>query len=151
VSNTEGAFGGARHLSHFDTSDLVIAIAFPRYIKDTIELARLAKLRRIPILAVTDSHQSPLAAIADTSLYAFSERQLSSVSNASALAIIEALVAAVAHSTPSSVRRAEEFTSLVLPWLEVGPSKERISKPIPANFASPPPRLGRSTRKSKAP
>jgi DNA-binding MurR/RpiR family transcriptional regulator len=151
VSNTEGAFGGARHLSHFDTSDLVIAIAFPRYIKDTIELARLAKLRRIPILAVTDSHQSPLAAIADTSLYAFSERQLSSVSNASALAIIEALVAAVAHSTPSSVRRAEEFTSLVLPWLEVGPSKGRTSAPVRANFASPPPRLGRSTRKSKAP
>jgi DNA-binding MurR/RpiR family transcriptional regulator len=150
VSNAEGAFGAARYLSHFGASDLVAAIAFPRYIKDTIELARLARARGARVLAITDSHQSPLAAVADTSLYAFSARQLASVSNASALAVVEALVAAVAHCTPSSVRRAEEFTSLVLPWLEVGPSKERTGKSIRADLISPPLKPGRRARKSKA-
>ncbi|KAB0268072.1 MurR/RpiR family transcriptional regulator [Microvirga brassicacearum] len=120
VSNGDGGLGVVRHLSRFDASDLVIAIAFPRYIKDTISLAALAKSREIPVLAITDTHHSPLAALAQVSLYACSERHFASVSNAAALSLIESLLAAVSHRTPASVQRAETFTSCALPWIEVG-------------------------------
>ncbi|HVM10859.1 MAG TPA: MurR/RpiR family transcriptional regulator [Actinomycetota bacterium] len=123
VANGGGGAGVARHLSGFDGSDLVIAIAFPRYMKDTISLAGLARSREVPVLAITDSHHSPLAALATVSLHACSRRQFASVSNAAALAVVEALLAAVAHRTPKSVHRAEAFTACALPWIEAGPAR----------------------------
>jgi DNA-binding MurR/RpiR family transcriptional regulator len=119
VANGDGGLGAARHISRMGERDLVIAIAFPRYIKDTVRIATLARSRGVPVLAVTDSHRSPLAAVARISLYASSRRQFASVSNAAALALIEALLAAVAHRTPTSVDRAEAFTACALPWIEV--------------------------------
>lgn len=109
---------GARHLARMGPSDLVIAIAFPRYIKDTVRLASTAKAHAIPILAITDCYRSPLAAHASLSLFVSVQRKFSSASNASALALIEALLAAVSHRSPASVQRAEAFTELALPWIE---------------------------------
>ncbi len=120
ITNSEGAIGAARHLFRYSDADLVIAIAFPRYIKDTIHLARFASEHGVPVLALTDSHRSPLAGFAVTSLYVHASRQITPVSNASILAVIEALVAAVAHKSPTSGKDAEEFTKLALPWIDVG-------------------------------
>jgi DNA-binding MurR/RpiR family transcriptional regulator len=143
-ANTDGGMGAARQLCRFGRGDLVIAIAFPRYMKDTIELARQAKERGTSVLAITDSHQSPLASVADVNLYAVANRQFASVANGSALVLIEALVAAVAHRAPGALRRAEEFTSFVLPWLEnpSGPSGEERAEAPPAAR----PRAGRGRR-----
>jgi DNA-binding MurR/RpiR family transcriptional regulator len=118
AGNAEGGFGAARQISRFGPKDLVIAVAFPRYMKDTITLARQSKPRGARVMAITDSPQSPLAPIADLCFYVQADRQSASTSNASALALIEALVAAAAHGAPGSLRRAEEFTSFVLPWIE---------------------------------
>jgi DNA-binding MurR/RpiR family transcriptional regulator len=120
ISNSEGAIGAARHLFRFTQDDLVIAIAFPRYIKDTLQLARLASEKGIPVLALTDSHRSPLARIATARIYVHAARQITPVSNASVLAVIEGLVAAVAHRNPNSGKDAEEFTRLALPWIDMG-------------------------------
>ena len=120
IANFEGGVGAARQLMGFGRDDLVIAIAFPRYVRDTIQLARLAHAHGVAILAITDSHQSPLAGLAKISLFCRSNRSFASMSNASALALIEALVAAVSLRLPESVRKAEEFTTLALPFLEVG-------------------------------
>lgn len=111
-------FTGARYLSRMGPADLAIAIAFPRYIKDTVQLAAIGQSRRIPVLAITDSHRSPLAAHAKLSLYATAHREFASVSNAAALALVEALLAAIAHRTPASVHRAEAVTETALPWIE---------------------------------
>ena len=118
VAMNGGGLGAARHLSLMGASDLVIAIAFPRYVKDTVRLAATAKEQGIPVLAITDSHRSPLAAQATLSLFADVRRQYASVSNAAALALIEALLAAASHGAPTSVQRAEAFTQLALPWIE---------------------------------
>lgn len=127
VANFEGALGAARQLVGFGADDLLIAIGFPRYVRDTVQLARLAKSHGIPILAITDSHQSPLAALAEVSFFCRSERSFAAMSNASAVAMIEALVAAVSLRLPHAVKRAEEFTALAVPFLDMGglPLKKR--------------------------
>lgn len=111
---------GVRHLARMGPADLVIAIAFPRYIKDTVRLAAVARSRHIPVLAITDCYRSALAKHADLSLFVSVQRKFASVSNAAALAMIEAVLAAVSHRTPLTVKRAETFTELALPWIEAG-------------------------------
>ena len=118
VALNGSGLSAVRHLGLMAPSDLVIAIAFPRYIKDTVRLAATARGQGIPVLAITDSYRSPLAAQARLSLFANVRRQYASASNAAALALIEALLAAASHATPTSVQRAEAFTQLALPWIE---------------------------------
>lgn len=118
IANYGGALGVARQFVELDENDLAIAIAFPNYIKDVIQLAGLARVRGTKVLAITDSHRSPLAPLADINLFCRAERQFGSVSNASLIALIEALAAAVAHRTGDAVKRAEDYTALELPWLE---------------------------------
>ncbi|WP_293812797.1 MurR/RpiR family transcriptional regulator [uncultured Bosea sp.] len=118
VSGGSGGFAGLRHIVGMDGRDLVIAIAFPRYIKDTVRLAALARSRGVPVLSITDSHRSPLAAIGDVNLYIAARRQFGTVSNAAILAVIESLLGAVLHAHPATIRHAEAFAELTLPWIE---------------------------------
>ena len=41
--------------------DIVIAISFPRYSKNTFDLVDLLRERRVPVIGITDSYHSPLA------------------------------------------------------------------------------------------
>ena len=118
VGGGSGGFTGLRHIANMGENDLVIAIAFPRYIKDTVRLAALARTRSIPVLTITDSHRSPLAAIGDTNIYVAAQRQFGTVSNAAILAIIEALLGAVLHAHPTTISHAETFAELSVPWIE---------------------------------
>jgi DNA-binding MurR/RpiR family transcriptional regulator len=113
----EGASYGARTLFRFSSDDLLIAIAYPRYMDDTISLARRAREASIPVLAMTDRVTSPLAPLATISLYANTESQYFSNSDASALAHIEALCSAVAHQAKGSLAAATQLAQAVLPWL----------------------------------
>lgn len=45
VASTSGGAGAARQLFRFDATDLVIAIAFPRYIRDTVQVTQFAAKR----------------------------------------------------------------------------------------------------------
>jgi hypothetical protein len=65
--------------------------------------------------------------LADVTLYAHVNRQIASTSNATVLALLEALVAALAHRTEGAVQRAEQMAHGVLPWLQV----DRSSGPAP--------------------
>jgi DNA-binding MurR/RpiR family transcriptional regulator len=118
VVGGSGGFTGLRHIANMSAKDLVIAIAFPRYIKDTVRLAALAKSRSIPVLTITDSHRSPLAAIGDINIYVAAQRQFGTVSNAAILAVIEALLGAILHGHPATLKHAETFAELSLPWIE---------------------------------
>lgn len=118
AADGSGGFVGVRHIANMSRKDLVIAIAFPRYIKDTVSLAALARSRSIPVLAITDSHRSPLAAIGDVRIYVASQRQFGTVSNAVVLAVIEALLGAILHAHPATMSRAETFAELSVPWIE---------------------------------
>lgn len=120
VENLAGPGGvshAARQMSRMKSGDLAIAIAFPRYLADTVTLAKAAKAAGVTLLAITDKPTSPLSPLADICLYAHSQRQYLSNSETAALGIIEALAAAVAHRSKDSLQAAAQLTESVMPWL----------------------------------
>ena len=117
LASMEGSSYGARILSHLNPSDLLIAIAFPRYFDDTILLTRRAREAGIPVLALTDRVTSPLAPLGAVTLYAHTDSQYFSNSETTVLALIEALCSAVAHGAKDSVKAAAQLAEAVLPWL----------------------------------
>ncbi|GHU27279.1 transcriptional regulator [Betaproteobacteria bacterium] len=108
---------GARTLFRLQPQDVVIAIAFPRYLKDTVIIARNARERGAKIIALTDSPTSPIAPFSDLTLYVQSASRFNATSDSTTLAVIEALCATVARHAKSSIKSAAAMTESVLPWL----------------------------------
>jgi DNA-binding MurR/RpiR family transcriptional regulator len=125
LASIESSSYAGRSLTRLKPSDLLIAIAFPRYFNDTIELARQARDRGIPVLALTDSVTSPLAPLAMVALYAHTENRYFANSEASALALLEALSCAVAHASKESLNAAAQLADAVLPWLHESSRQQR--------------------------
>ncbi|WP_020204580.1 MULTISPECIES: MurR/RpiR family transcriptional regulator [Cupriavidus] len=121
VSGAGGASTAARALFKLQPSDLLIVIGFPRYVYDTVTIARRARAHGARIVALTDGPTSPLAALADIALYAHTGRQLSANSDTAVLAFIEGLCGAVAHRAAHAVKAAAEMTEFLLPWLHGAP------------------------------
>ena len=118
LASIEGSSNGARMLSRLRPQDLVIAIAFPRYFSDTVLLASRAHEAGVPVLALTDTPASPLAPMATVALYAQTDSPYFSNSEASVLALIEALCSAVSHCAKGSLQAPARLTESVLPWLD---------------------------------
>jgi DNA-binding MurR/RpiR family transcriptional regulator len=118
LASIEGSSNGARMLSRLRPQDLVIAIAFPRYFSDTVLLASRAHEAGVPVLALTDTPASPLAPMATVALYAQTDSPYFSNSEASVLALIEALCSAVSHCAKGSLQATARLTESVLPWLD---------------------------------
>ncbi len=117
LAGVGGASYGGRLLPRMTAQDLLIAISYPRYLTDTLVLAQCACERGVPVLALTDSAQSPLVPFARFCLFARTENQYAANSDSSALALIEALSSAVAHQTKEPVKTAARLTEAILPWL----------------------------------
>jgi DNA-binding MurR/RpiR family transcriptional regulator len=119
IENGGGRISAARHLSRFGRSDLVVAIAFPLYMRDTVELTQAVKKLAVPILAITDSQTSPLASLATLTLYVRARRTAGSVSDTAILGLLEALAAGVSSRFPTAADTARQFTEFAYPWLVV--------------------------------
>ena len=144
LASVESSSYGARVLARLKPEDLLIAIAYPRYFGDTILLARRARDAGVPVLALTDRVTSPLAPLASVALYAHTESQYFANSEATVLALIEALCSAVAHSGKGSLMAATQLAESVLPWLH-GNHAGRLR--ADADTASPAPRKARTHNK----
>ncbi|WP_409017933.1 MULTISPECIES: MurR/RpiR family transcriptional regulator [unclassified Caballeronia] len=116
-----GPSHAARRLFTATPGDVLVAIAFPRYVDDTITLARRARAHGLRVIALTDHAASPLAQVADLVLAIRAERRLAANCDTAVLAVIEALCDAVAHRAKRSVEAASGLTEFVLPWLVVPP------------------------------
>lgn len=138
LASIESSSYAARTLSRAGAKDLVIAIAFPRYFSDTELLARRAREAGVPVLALTDRVTSPLTPLASIALYAHTDSEYFANSEASVLALIEALCSAVAHSAKGSVKAAAQLAESVLPWLHQ--SGNRIRSAGEPAAAAPRPR-----------
>ncbi|AZG14277.1 MULTISPECIES: MurR/RpiR family transcriptional regulator [Cupriavidus] len=121
VSTVGGASHAARQLFKLTPRDLVVCIAFPRYVTDSIKLAQRVKMHGGRLLALTDGPTSPLAPLADIALYANAGNRLSANSEATVLALIEALCGAVSYRSVRAVKAAAEMTEFLLPWLYGAP------------------------------
>jgi DNA-binding MurR/RpiR family transcriptional regulator len=120
-----GVSQAARRIPRMTADDLMIAIAFPRYLNDTVTLANAARAAGVPVLGLTDKPTSPLAPVASVVLYAHSERQLSPNSETAALGLIEGLGAAVAFRAKDSVAAALGATQSIMPWLIHGAGEKK--------------------------
>lgn len=120
LSTIESASFAAKALARAQAGDLLIAIAYPRYLADTVRLAQQAHEGGMTVLALTDRVTSPLAPLATMCLYADVDSHYFASSEASALPLIEALCSAVAHRAKGSVKAATQLAESVLPWLHGG-------------------------------
>jgi DNA-binding MurR/RpiR family transcriptional regulator len=149
LASVESSSYAARILTRLQPTDLLIAIAYPRYFADTVLLTRRVRDAGVPVLALTDRVTSPLAPLATVALYAHTDSQYFANSEASALALIEALSSAVAHRAKGSLKAATRLAESVLPWLQGNHSSRQ--SPV-AGAAAPAPRKARIVSKSpKAP
>lgn len=142
LATSEGASYAAKVLSRARPGDLLVAIAFPRYLTDTVLLARLARDAGASVLALTDRVVSPLAPLADIALYAQTESHYFANSEASVLPLIEALASAVAHRAKGSVQAATRLAESVLPWLHAGSGGQARGE------IAAPPRKARAPKKA---
>ena len=117
-------FGGtevaAGRLMGTGPGDVLIAITFPRYAKDIVNLTRYARDRGAKVFALTDSAASPIAPLADITLIAPSDHPTLSSSMAAAVAVIETLVATVMLSDPANAEKAALLGDAIGAYLHVG-------------------------------
>jgi DNA-binding MurR/RpiR family transcriptional regulator len=89
---TRDALSLAEQVESLPPNAVLLAIAFPPYSKQTIEAAARARDRGVPVLALTDGLRSPLARLAEASLFARSENVLFTNSLSGAMVVLNALV-----------------------------------------------------------
>jgi DNA-binding MurR/RpiR family transcriptional regulator len=78
--------------------DVLIALAFPRYSRRTLQYAAHAKRRKATLVALTDVHTSPLAAMADHAFFADVNSTVLPYSYAGVVGLINAIVVAVTEA-----------------------------------------------------
>jgi DNA-binding MurR/RpiR family transcriptional regulator len=96
--------------------DVLIGLSFPRYSKRTVKAMQYAKNQGAQVIAITDSAVSPLAAIADVSLYAKSDMASFVDSLVAPLSLVNALIVAVSRVKNDQVE--ETFGKLEQIWAE---------------------------------
>lgn len=77
--------------------DVLIGLSFPRYSKRTVKAMQYAKKQGATVIAITDSDVSPLANIADVSLFAKSDMASFVDSLVAPLSLVNALIVAVSR------------------------------------------------------
>ena len=96
--------------------DVMIGISFPRYSKRTVKVMDFAKSREASVIAITDSHHSPIAASADCVLKAHGNMVSFVDSMVGPLSLLNALVVALSMSRQDEVKKNLE--SLENIWKE---------------------------------
>ncbi|MGX5733285.1 MurR/RpiR family transcriptional regulator [Bosea thiooxidans] len=114
ASSRTGPERAVRHMMSARPDDLVVAISVPRYSRATLDLANFAKKRGAAVLALTDSPTSPLAPIADVTLFAPARSHLLPNSPTAVFALADALIAAVARERPDAVEALKELSESLL-------------------------------------
>lgn len=124
VSAASGAGGtevAARRLSVCGKGDVIIAISLPRYSRDTVSLSAFARERGAFVIGITDTADAPLAQVASATLLVPAAHPVLSSSGVGALAVLEALAAAVMQLNPQGVQIARDLTDLVFSYLATSP------------------------------
>lgn len=83
--------------------DVVIGISFPRYSKRTVKAMQFVKSQGATVIAITDSHESPLATYADHAIIARSDMASFVDSLVAPLSVINALIVAIGARKKESV------------------------------------------------
>lgn len=96
--------------------DVFFGVSFPRYSKRTLSAMRYSKDRGARVIALTDSHLSPLSSVSDHMLIAKSDMASFVDSLVAPLSVINALIVAVGMSRKKDIEKT--FNSLEMIWEE---------------------------------
>jgi DNA-binding MurR/RpiR family transcriptional regulator len=80
-------------VARMDSSDVLVAMTFSPYRAEIVEAVRLAVDRSVAVIAVTDSHASPLVPMATHAFVVPNDSPLPFSSNVAATALLETLLA----------------------------------------------------------
>lgn len=105
VINTTSASEMYEQIMRIGPDDVFIGISFPRYSQRTVRAARYAKDNGAKVVAITDSHGSPLAEHADHLLMARSDMASFVDSLVAPLSLINALIVAVGLQNRDQIAR----------------------------------------------
>ncbi len=83
--------------------DVLVAMTFSPYRAEIVEAVKLAERRGVPVIAVTDSHGSPLVPLAAHAFVVPNDSPLPFSSNVAATALLETLLAFVVAESPDDV------------------------------------------------
>lgn len=130
--DAESPVGTGGNLQHkvrlLARKDLLVAISFGRCLRVTVEAAKLARSRRVPTVAITDSDTTPLARECDGYLVASTAGATFSGSYVAPMALLNAIVLACAEIAPSralALLRQTEKEYLSGPrWYEEAPGRD---------------------------
>ncbi|OOG62293.1 hypothetical protein B0E45_31165 [Sinorhizobium sp. A49] len=117
VAQYGGTESAAARLMSITQGDLLVAISFPRYSRDVVDLIRYARDNGARIVSLTDSSASPIARYADDLLLAPAQHPVISSSNVPAMVLIEALVSEFLLADPDNLKRAEKLANAIASYL----------------------------------
>ena len=114
-------FGGtevaAGRLMAIGAGDLLIAISFPRYAGDAVQLSRYARDKGARVAAITDSAASPLSRYAQTVVFASAVHPVLSATMVPGLAVCEAVCAQFMLADRDNLEKAAELTRAISDYL----------------------------------
>lgn len=96
--------------------DLVIGIGYPRYSRKTLDALQYVKEQQCKIVGITDSNNSPIAAMADYTLVAKSNMSSFVDSLVAPMSLINALIVAIGMRQKSEI--TESLSKLEVIWQE---------------------------------
>lgn len=117
VAQYGGTESAAARLMSVTSGDLLVAISFPRYSLDVVDMVRYACDNGARIVALTDSIASPIARYAEDLLLEPAQHQVISSSNVPAMVLIEALVSEYLLTDPDNLKRAEKLATAIATYL----------------------------------
>jgi DNA-binding MurR/RpiR family transcriptional regulator len=125
----------SNQVANLGAKDLLVAISFSPYSRETVEAAVFAKECGVPVLALSDRKDSPLAPHADVHLPVPSENLLFSFSVTSFAALSHAFaIVLAARDQAGTLRRLKAADEVAQPlfvehWLPMQPGAVRMKRP----------------------
>ncbi|HUK66828.1 MAG TPA: MurR/RpiR family transcriptional regulator [Anaeromyxobacteraceae bacterium] len=124
----------SNQVANLGPKDLLVVVSFAPYSRETVEAAVFAKQNGVPILALSDRKDSPLAPYADLLLPVPSENLLFSFSLTSFAALSHAFaIVLAARDQPGTLKRLKAADKVAQPlfvehWLPMQPGAVRAPK-----------------------
>ncbi|TQS71026.1 MurR/RpiR family transcriptional regulator [Ornithinibacillus gellani] len=110
VHSSESAFDSMYDLNE---KDVVVGLSFARYTRSTVDIVSHAEKQDAKIIAITDSHLSPVTQFADVSLIASSKMPSFMDSFVAPLSLINALIAYIGQQRPEEIdKRLKQYEQL---------------------------------------
>ena len=106
ASNLSGTYSTfLEQILFMDSNDLLIALSFPPYSKETIEAAKFAKERKVKVVSITNRDAAPIVLYSDTHLVVRSENMLFTNSISAISVVINAITTSCAIQNQSKAKK----------------------------------------------